>query len=338
MATSIVPPSNMNFEEPNLAEAWRDWRQEIELYLELVDNGKCKEDRKKSLLRYHIGKAGRAILAATPEVDEDNPRSWTHDLDILEDYCKPQKNLILDTYRFLTRKQETEESFDKYLIELKKLASKCELDTMKDRLIMQVIVVGIQDSKLREKMLRNEKLDLTKAINTCRAAEAAKKQAEVIEGDEKDEGVNYTREKNLQRGDRKQQNKSRKCKYCDKSHIWGARNCPAYGKDCSKCGRQNHFASCCMSNSRPQKQVNEIEDDEEESETDEHKALSINDQVMGMDHEMQVTSKRKRHLLARMIVQDITGHGSRSVVFQLDSGATCNCIPVEKITGWEDDI
>ena len=68
MATSIAPLSIMNFEEPiNLAEAWRDWRQEIELYLELVDNGKCKEDKKKNLLRYHIGKEGRAILKeATP--------------------------------------------------------------------------------------------------------------------------------------------------------------------------------------------------------------------------------------------------------------------------------
>ena len=38
-----------------------------------------------------------------------------------------------------------------------------------------------------------------------------------------------------------------------------------------------------------------------------------------------------------MIVQDSAGGGSRSVVFQLYSGATCNCIPAERIAGWEDD-
>ena len=39
------------------------------------------------------------------------------------------------------------------------------------------------------------------------------------------------------------------CKYCGKSHSRG--NCPAYGKKCQKCGKENHFKSVCKSgNSR----------------------------------------------------------------------------------------
>ena len=38
------------------------------------------------------------------------------------------------------------------------------------------------------------------------------------------------------------------CSYCGQSGGHKSKqDCPAYGKDCTKCGRQNHFASCCQS-------------------------------------------------------------------------------------------
>ena len=37
------------------------------------------------------------------------------------------------------------------------------------------------------------------------------------------------------------------CKYCVKSHNKG--NCPAFGKKCGKCGKENHFKAVCKSSS-----------------------------------------------------------------------------------------
>ena len=37
----------------------------------------------------------------------------------------------------------------------------------------------------------------------------------------------------------------RNCKYCGKSHNKG--NCPAFGKKCGKCGKDNHFKAVCKS-------------------------------------------------------------------------------------------
>ena len=53
--------------------------------------------------------------------------------------------------------------------------------------------------------------------------------------------------------DKSQRNKSRfhshsngtTCKYCGRSHNRG--NCPAFGKKCQKCGRENHFKAVCKS-------------------------------------------------------------------------------------------
>ena len=35
------------------------------------------------------------------------------------------------------------------------------------------------------------------------------------------------------------------CKFCGCSH--GKRDCPAFGKECHKCGRKNHFSKMCRS-------------------------------------------------------------------------------------------
>lgn len=35
------------------------------------------------------------------------------------------------------------------------------------------------------------------------------------------------------------------CKFCDKKHVRSREECPAWGKNCNKCGEKNHFAVKC---------------------------------------------------------------------------------------------
>ena len=47
--------------------------------------------------------------------------------------------------------------------------------------------------------------------------------------------------------------KGKSCGYCGKieAHPPG-QNCPAYGQQCLKCGKYNHYASCCITGTRSQ--------------------------------------------------------------------------------------
>ena len=47
--------------------------------------------------------------------------------------------------------------------------------------------------------------------------------------------------------------KGKGCGYCGKTgaHPPG-RNCPAYGQQCLKCGKHNHYASCCRTGAQDQ--------------------------------------------------------------------------------------
>lgn len=35
------------------------------------------------------------------------------------------------------------------------------------------------------------------------------------------------------------------CKFCNYKHIFGQQNCPAFGKECKKCSKKNHFSAVC---------------------------------------------------------------------------------------------
>ena len=41
------------------------------------------------------------------------------------------------------------------------------------------------------------------------------------------------------------------CKFCSKTHIRKEEECPAWGKQCTKCGPQNHFTIKCPQTTQP---------------------------------------------------------------------------------------
>ncbi|PFX12490.1 Transposon Ty3-G Gag-Pol polyprotein [Stylophora pistillata] len=62
------------------------------------------------------------------------------------------------------------------------------------------------------------------------------------------------------KGDSKkdEKEKGKSCSYCGKTgaHSPG-RNCPAYGQQCLKCGKYNHYASCCRASTQNQERHEE---------------------------------------------------------------------------------
>ena len=101
-----------------------------------------------------------------------------------------------------------------------------------------------------------------------------------------------------------QQSQGKECNNCGYTHStkW---ECPAWGKDCMKCGIKNHFAAKCR-----QKEVKATDEVEEESDeiyqTEEISAVKLDDSQL-------VTVKLESGSFIR---------------FQPDTGAQCNVIPL----------
>ena len=134
------------------------------------------------------------------------------------------------------------------------MAATCEFQTLHDGLVRDRIVCGIKNQGLKERLLRETDLNLTKAVYICRAAEVSREQVKSL-SDKTPANVDAVR-KDDQRDQRTKQHDpqgerptrrphNKTCGNCGKSHE--RKQCPAYGNTCNSCGKNGHFAKLCRS-------------------------------------------------------------------------------------------
>ena len=236
--SQLKPPGKLDFEiSSTLPQAWKRWKEEVTLYMDLAMNGR-EEQTKVKLLLYIIGNQGREIYETLPFECVPSERTLEDVIDAFEQHCNPKKNETVEHYKFFTRIQEATEPLEKFIVDLKILASTCSFGTLKDSLIQDRIICGIHDSKLREELLKVADLDLDKCLKACRISELSKERNKAIEATT-DTVHNVNNSKKKGHGDKDEKNPNRKCvrkcKFCGRKHERG--NCPAYGTECHKCHR-----------------------------------------------------------------------------------------------------
>ena len=89
------------------------------------------------------------------------------------------------------------------------------------------------------------------------------------------------------------QNTIRDCKYCGSDHLLGMRNCPANGKKCNRCGRENHFAFKCREMSSKQRMSG-------------YNRMSSRGQVYQIEEEETNCPSRHDHILAIEEAEDVS--------------------------------
>lgn len=82
-------------------------------------------------------------------------------------YEEPEENVIYNRYLFGIAVQEDFECMIEFIERLKMLASACDYNTMKDELIRDRLIIGINNQKVREALYSNYKLTLEEAVEIC---------------------------------------------------------------------------------------------------------------------------------------------------------------------------
>ena len=325
----LKPPENLDFESPDLAYAWKKWREEITLFLDLATKTDEKE-RKVKLFLYLIRSKGREIYETMQFGTEKNDRT----LELIQsfgEYCDPKKNETVERHKFFTRNQESGETFDKYLTELRLLEKTCDFGTLSDSLLRDRIVCGLSNSTLRERLLREPNLNLRQCIDICRASELSKERNKSLNNTDSVSRINSRKPtfQNLTLDRHNESKPIKPCLYCGRQHELVRAKCPAYGKICNRCKEANHFAVCCgkAPSSKPssQKQVRSFRDDDYDDESQHYEEISTF--TTHSDTVYSVDESYKRKLFATMSINNT------HVKFQLDSGATCNVITSEALQG-----
>ena len=255
MATNSIPvPSNLNIAVENRSCNWELFKQTwtyYEIATALTD--KPENVRMATLLSIIGPEALRVFNAFTWQQNEE--KTVDSILQKFESYCQPKRNVSYERFIFMSRKQKKNESFDDYIIALKNLVKSCDYEHLADSLVRDAIIMGVNDKKIQEVLLRENNPGIDKCINIARASERARQHAVHISNDQESDTEPMEVDKVHKM---KPVKNTIKCKFCGTYHKFGRNNCPAYGKKCSNCNGNNHFQSVCMRKNVPRQQIDLI--------------------------------------------------------------------------------
>ena len=198
------------------------------------------------------------------------------------------------------------------------------------------LLCGICDDNVRQRLLAKDKLDLETCIKECRSTSITRQQVQQMKT------AIATVTNGIPTGMAVSDNvfavTTRHCDYCGTAHQRGLRFCPAYGRECTSCGRKNHFSTVCKSsrfrkigrheplsrsrNSRSR--VRQLSTDDVDGscfQESEMEIITIRD-VGPEDEAEEEVLKVISTTPSRQIFSTMTVSGNRLVQFQIDTGAS----------------
>ncbi|KAJ8047536.1 hypothetical protein HOLleu_06562 [Holothuria leucospilota] len=215
-----------------------------------------------------IGQTTYQLLRNLCEPDKPTNLTFTQLKGKLNEYFTPKPLIIAERFRFHKRDQRSDETIAAYLVELKKLASKCEFGNSLTESLRDCLVCGLTNPQIQKRLLSEENLTLEKAVQLALAMDTASNDTAQLQKQKHGETAhaikaNRNSAKNqppankVNNNERKSNNK---CHNCGGAYPHKG-PCPAKGKVCHKCGKLNHFAKYCRSKDSKVKQISEGEID-----------------------------------------------------------------------------
>ena len=228
----ISPPEKMVV-DGHVAGNWEFFKDAWNNYAIAVELSKKDNAIQVATLLSVMGKDCLSVFKNLP-MTEDEKKDPAEILKKLTKHFEPAKNTIYERFSFNSCVQGKDTS-DVFVSKLRQLAASCAYGALKEELIRDRIVIGIADSALRARLLREKDLTLDKAILMCRSSEITSLQLQKMT---LTEDVHYVKNKQ-----KKRKPMIKNCTFCSESHE--RRKCPAYGHVCSICHRENHYEKTC---------------------------------------------------------------------------------------------
>jgi transposase InsO family protein len=319
MAAACVfnPPGQLNITSGNVSEAFKTWKRLFEIYLKATknDTADTPDETQVAILLQCAGSDVVKVYDNLKFDPAEDKKKLDKVLKALEAYCSPLKNEVIASHKFWTL--EYYGPFDTYLTDLKELAKECNFAEQSDRLMRDKLVF-VARGNLQARLLRESDLTLEKAIQICRVEEMTTVHGKALEKPKSIDRVKHKsfRDKPNDKSENKFNRKAEKfpkkfeseqmlkfsCKFCGYKHLASKQSCPAFGKECRKCGEMNHFSKCCHNINR--KKLHGVN---EEGESEKNWIGAVHD-------------RGKKTISAKMVVNN------HNLIFEIDSGAEVNTI------------
>lgn len=154
----VQPPPPFVINADNVEARFADFKNKFERFLKANGLDSKEEGQKIAIFK---SLCGDDLLHLTESFDSEE-ETLADLLQKLLDYYTPASNLLQERFNFFIRRQRTNENFDKYLIELKKIAKNCNFGDLEESLIKVALIMNVRDPAEQKVFLKDadtKKLD-----------------------------------------------------------------------------------------------------------------------------------------------------------------------------------
>jgi hypothetical protein len=347
--------------DSDISQNFVNFKKDVLIYFAATETGKKSKPVQVARLKNLLGTEGLLLYESITTEDEDN-ETVSSILETLENHCVPKKNDTMDIFKFFSYKQSSDEPFERFFANIKKLVRPCEFGNQESKLLKAQIILGLYSKVSKEYLLRKN-FDLQETINYCKTVEQANlnlnsidklKSVEIDEVKSPMSGTsmfmkprpnryvcnndsytdnslsksNYSRNKETVFN--KPDEQKFHCSQCGYSHERQS-ICPAKGKICKKCGKWNHFSSVCRTKlnqtytNRSMLQIQKQCEDVRLN-NDENVIGTNNETILSEGLVMVESLQKPPHEKAWFKSMKVEGV---NVNFKLDSGSEANILPYE---------
>lgn len=243
---TLTAPTPLNIDAADLYCEWKHWINAFDIYAIATELTTKDDSIQRATLLHCLGPAAQRIFSTLPG---DN-RKLDETKQALENYFAPKRNVVSEQYKFRSREQKPEESIDAYLSALRELAKSCDFGILEEEMIRDQIMEKCASKILREKLLHQEDLDLTKAMKQARIVESSKRDASLIAKGTKDDPIPIDQVSTARKPEQKFS-----CFRCGGVDGHSPSECGAINLKCNACCKIGHLARVCRS--RPTRSSNQ---------------------------------------------------------------------------------
>ena len=242
---------------PDVKRRWLHWHKTLTGYIDSFAD--ITEANKLKILINHVDAATYELIS---EIDTYDEAVRT----LLNIFVKPT-NEIFARYQLSTCKQQSNQSIDEYLQNLKRLSKEgnyaaVTADEHRQQAIRDAFVAGIHSASIRQRLIESENMNLQRIIDRARSLEEAQRNAEKFRApnleasftaattshalDQVSETSTSPADRNVSTSGLCSAAQSTKCYFCrNKRHL--RKECPARESICFKCNKKGHFSKVCRS-------------------------------------------------------------------------------------------
>ncbi|XP_058020965.1 uncharacterized protein LOC131189120 isoform X1 [Ahaetulla prasina] len=238
-------------------EKWGTYMTRFESFLEANELHGVPDNRKRAYFLSHCGPEVIDIAEALAEPTPLQSVSWPTLQTLLRNHFAPTPSKYVRRFEFGERRQMEGESIGDYMAALRRASKDCGYRDL-DEVLLEQLIRGVKDIRLRRRLLAKSNLTLANALDEARAHEMSSQAAETLqrpvpqkasakatpvhqeevqtESDgEDEEGVCRTEKRD--KGDRDE------CGSCGGQHQ--RQRCKFKDATCRRCGKKGHLAQVC---------------------------------------------------------------------------------------------